>query len=147
MKLLQIFYDLWICLDGNCYDPHDFGVAEDTASKKVFFFFRNSRTSSCLLVQLCRSIDFHFFLRLCLLLIWKKDVNSGERIDLLLHEHWPTFSSHWTMPVSVYIPSHTVLQEAMALHVLKKIAHFCLIWFFKNIYFLFLFILYLTSKY
>ena len=114
---------------------------------KTFFFFRNSRTSSCLLVQLCRSIDFHFFLRLCLLMIWKKDVNSGERIDLLLHEHWPTFSSHWTMPVSVYIPSHTVLQEAMALHVLKKIAHFCLIWFFKNIYFLFLFILYLTSKY
>ena len=38
MKLLQIFYDLWICLDGNCYDPHDFGVAEDTASKNVFFF-------------------------------------------------------------------------------------------------------------
>ena len=42
MKLLQIFYDLWICLDGNCYDPHDFGVAEDTASKNVFFFLETA---------------------------------------------------------------------------------------------------------
>ena len=50
-------------------------------------------------VQLCWSIDFHFFVPLCLLMIRKKidqfsrvDVNSGELINLLLHKHWPTCS-------------------------------------------------------
>ena len=57
--------------------------------KKCFF---QKQLDNQFSVQLCWSIDFHFFVPLCLLMIRKKDVNSGEPINFLLHKLWPTCS-------------------------------------------------------